>query len=89
MKGLDFMSTREMALSIFNQLSEKQLEGFIAMYSGIFSVQQTPEQSLQKSEYTQAERQKAFEELQAMRKHIPDLNEKAELAAYRDERYGK
>ncbi|MCM1577192.1 MAG: glycoside hydrolase family 3 C-terminal domain-containing protein [Ruminococcus sp.] len=41
------------------------------------------------NEHSQTERKKAFEELQAMRKHIPDLDEKAELSAYRDERYGE
>jgi len=34
------------------------------------------------------ERQRAFERLESLRKSVPDLDEKKELAEYRDEKYG-
>lgn len=84
------MSTREMALSIFNQLNEKQLEGFIAMYNGIFSAQS---ETSDNNEYAQTERNKAFEEIEQFIKNkitpvSSDFNDRAEYLAYLDERYG-
>lgn len=82
------MSTREKALSIFNKLNERQLEGFIAMYNGIFTVED--ESCEEQSE--QAKRDEAFDELEQIRKTIKpvsaDFDEKAEYLAYLDERYG-
>ena len=73
------MSTREMAYSILEQLTEEELEGFIALFSRIHP----PVDSDMKK------RREAFERLETMRRPIPDIDEKAELAAYREERYGK
>lgn len=33
-----FMSTREVALSIFNQLTEEQLHGFVSMFGGFYGI---------------------------------------------------
>lgn len=68
-----------MAYSILEQLTEEELEGFIALFSRIHP----PVDSDMKK------RREAFERLETMRRPIPDIDEKAELAAYREERYGK
>ncbi|MEE3334054.1 MAG: hypothetical protein VZR54_07240 [Ruminococcus sp.] len=71
------MSTKELAYSIFSQLNEEQLKGFIAMFKGMYPVDENSEQN--KSE--------AFEKLQGLRRAIPDLDEKKELDEYRSARY--
>ena len=68
------MSTREIAAGILDRLSEEQLKGFIALFGG---AAQDP-----------SDHEAAFERLEKMRKHIPDLDEKKELSEYRQERYG-
>jgi len=72
------MSTKELAYSIFDKLTEDQLKGFIALFGGMFPT----------DDNDQARRDAAFERLESMRKHIPDLDEKKELAEYREEKYG-
>ena len=51
------MSTRDMAYSIFNRLSEEQLKGFIAMFREIYLV----------VDEDQHRRDIAFEKLQELR----------------------
>ena len=73
------MSTREMAYSIFEQLTDEELQGFIALFRRAF-----PPMS---DDVT--ERREAFERLEKMCRYIPDLDEKKELAEYREEKYGQ
>ena len=72
------MSTKELAYNFFSQLNEEQLKGFIAMFKGMYPVDENSEQN----------KNDAFEKLQALRRTIPDLDEKKELDEYLSERYG-
>ena len=72
------MSTRELAYSIFEQLTEQELLGFVALFRKAYPPKNDD----------MTERLKAFEELEMMRKPISDLDEKKELEKYREERYG-
>ena len=74
------MSTREIAYSIIDQFTEEELEKFVAKY------RKEPPKS---EEEDLRERRKAFEELEKLRRYIPDLDEKKELDEYRMEKYGK
>ena len=62
------MSTKEIAFEIFNRLSEKQLQGFIALFSDMYPVDDDDAQK----------RERAFENLQKLRRNIPDIDEKKE-----------
>ena len=73
------MSTREKAYSIFEQLSEAELQGFIALFSRAFPPK----------EDDVAERIASFEEMEKLCRYIPDLDEKRALDEYREEKYGK
>ena len=75
------MSTREAALTIFNRLTEKQLQGFIALFSFL---EETPA-----ADSDMEKRRAAFAELEKLRRPMPDLDEKKELAEYRKEKYGE
>ena len=66
-----------MAYSIFQQLSEKQLMGFIEMFSEIYPVKN--------EELT--EKQNALKELNGLIRHIPNLDDEKELAEYKEEKY--
>lgn len=72
------MSTRELAYSIFEQLTEEELLGFVALFRKAYPPKNDD----------MTERLKDFEELEMMRKPISDLDEKKELEKYREERYG-
>ncbi len=72
------MSTRDIAYSIFNRLSEEQLKGFIALFRDMYPI----------SDEDQQRRDTAFEKLQALRRSVPDFDEEKELAEYRSQRYG-
>lgn len=74
------MSTREIAYSIFEQLTEEQLKGFISLFSGIYQAKE--------DDNDQARRDEAFKRLEAMRRKIPDFDEKKALAEYREEKFG-
>lgn len=74
------MSTREAALSIFNQLNENELKAFIELFRRAYPPKDDDELT---------EKQKAFKELESLIRPIPDLDEKKELAEYREEKYGK
>ena len=67
-----------MAFEIFNRLSEKQLQGFIALFSDMYPVDDDDAQK----------REIAFENLQKLRRNIPDIDEKKELDEYRTMRFG-
>lgn len=79
------MSTREYAASIFNRLTEKQLERFISLFTNQgFSETQTvftQEDEIEK-------RLKIFSELKESLISIPDLDEQAEKDEYFKEKYG-
>lgn len=75
------MNTREIAYSIFEQLNEEQLKGFIFMFKQFYPI------STEEKEMT--EKEKALQQLESMLHEIPDLDEKKELAKYREEKYGK
>ena len=74
------MSTKEMAYSILEQLSEEQLKGFIALFSGVYPNKDDND--------AQARRDEAFRNLEALRISVPDFDEKKELDEYRKERFG-
>ena len=75
------MSTKEIAYSILERLSEEQLKGFIALFSGVYPDKDDND--------AQARRDEAFQRLEKMRRPMPNLDEKKELAEYREEKYGK
>ena len=74
------MSTKEMAYSILEQLSEEQLKGFIALFSGVYPNKDDND--------AQARRDEAFRNLEALRISVSDFDEKKELDEYRKERFG-
>ena len=55
-----------MAYQIFEQLSEEQLKGFIAMFREIYPVKDDE----------QKVRDEAFETLESLRRSVPDFDEK-------------
>ncbi|MBD5130746.1 MAG: hypothetical protein HDT43_12620 [Ruminococcaceae bacterium] len=69
------MSTREIAYSIIDSLSEKQIEGFIAMFSEYLPSGLKNDRKLA-----------AFRSLEGMIEEIPDIDYDKELAEYREER---
>ncbi len=73
------MSTKEIAYSIFEQLTENELQGFIALFSRAYPPKSNDLES----------RRAAFERLEKLCRYIPELDEKKELAEYREEKYGK
>lgn len=79
------MSTREYAVSIFNNLTEKQLERFISIFTN-------PELTEKTIEFVQEDeiekRRKIFADLKASLIPIPDLDEQAEKDEYFKEKYG-
>ena len=72
------MSAKEIAYEIINRLSEKQLQGFIALFRDMYPVDDDDAQK----------REIAFENLQKLRRNIPDIDEKKELDEYRTMRFG-
>lgn len=76
------MSTRELAISIIDSMTEEELNEFVLRYKS------EREQGAEKANDLSEKRQ-AFLEIQKMRKKVPgDFDYKKELAEYRDERYG-
>lgn len=71
------MSTREIAFNIFNHLTEEQLQGFIQLFSGLYSDTGTDSDR----------KMAAFEELEKLRTPM-QVDEEAELDAWRKERFG-
>lgn len=71
------MSTRDIAISIIDKLSEKQLEGFINMFSDFVD-----------TESGEDEAYASYLSLKEMIKEIPDLDYDKELAKHREEKYG-
>ena len=81
------MSAKEMAYSIIDQLGEEELQGFITLFRRLYP----PKDNLVNSEQEHdemAERHAAFERMKKACHYIPDLDEKKELAEYREEKYG-
>lgn len=84
------MSTREMAINIFNTLTEEQLVEFIKTYSKNSAENKTDDPEQKELE----ERKEAFERLDRMvgeNSHfVADIgdNDKEILAAYRKEKFG-
>lgn len=76
------MSTRDIAYSIFNRLSEKQLEGFIALFSDASSIK--PGNDFSESDIKKG--MAAFNRLQGMIKEIPDLDYDKEISEYWEEK---
>ena len=76
------MSTRERVHNVVDRLSEEQLHAFLVIFDN--------EGSSGRDERT--EKPKAYDEMMQILQRMPpigDIDEKAELAAYRDERYGE
>ncbi len=74
------MSNREIAINIINQFSDDELDRFIAYFGIIYPVRETDGLT---------EKQQALKELDGILRHIPDLDDEKELAAYREEKYGQ
>ena len=73
------MSTRELAYNIIQQMTDEQLEGFVALFGNLY-----PPKTDDRSEQNTA-----FERLQSMiRPGTHDIDEKKELEEYRKEKYG-
>ena len=89
------MSTIEIAHSILNRFSEEELNRFIAYFGIIYPVSDTDEIK-ETSDFPEfeaptddiTERRAAFERIEQLRRPMPDLDEKSELASYREEKYG-
>lgn len=79
------MSTREMAISIIDGMTEEQREAFVVMFGG-----HIPKETESAAEVNDLdEKRKAFLEIKKMRKKAPDdFDYKKELMEYLDERYG-
>lgn len=71
------MSTRDIAFGIFNRLSEEQLQGFIQMFGQFYPTEQAET----------ARKMEAFQALEALRQPM-QIDEEAELDAWRKEKYG-
>lgn len=81
------MSTKEMAYSIIDQLGEEELQCFITLFRRLYP----PKENLENGKHEHdemAERRAAFERMKNACRYIPNLDEKQELAAYREEKYG-
>ena len=74
------MSTKEIAYSILERLSEEQLKGFIALFSSIYPDTENND--------AQARRDEAFRNLETLRISAPDFDEKKELEEDRKEKFG-
>ena len=74
------MSTKELAYSIIDQLTEEELEGFVALFRRVHPPETDSDD--------QTRRDKAFKMLEGLRKNIPDFDEKKALAEYREEKFG-
>ncbi|MCR5661947.1 MAG: hypothetical protein K6G50_07440 [bacterium] len=72
------MTTRERAYSIIDQFNERELQGFIALFSRAYPPKNND----------MSERRVAYERIKEMCRPIPELDEKKELEEYREERYG-
>ncbi len=73
------MSTREMAYSILEHLSEEQLVAFVNLFKDFYP----------NEDEAQAERDSAFKRLESLRRPgTHDIDEKKELEEYRREKYG-
>ena len=81
------MSTKEMAYSIIDQLGEEELQCFITLFRRLYPPKENLENGKQEHD-EMAERRAAFERMKNACRYIPNLDEKQELAAYREEKYG-
>lgn len=77
------MTVKERAFDIFSKLNDRQLEGFVAMFGAFFA------ESEGNHDDGLEERTRAFNEINLLRRSIPDLDEDKELEEYRKEKYGK
>jgi len=78
MEGDFIMSTKEIAYTILDNLNEEQLKAFVALFKDYY-----PNEDIE-----QARRDEAFRKLESMRKRVIGLDDKKELAEYREEKYG-
>ena len=63
------MTVKERAFDIFSKLNERQLEGFVAMFGAFFA------ESEENRDDGLEERTLAFNEINLLRRSIPDLDE--------------
>ena len=76
------MSTRERVHNVVDRLTEEQLHAFLVIFDNASSTERDK----------RTEKQKAYDEMMQILQGMPpigDIDEKAELAAYRDEKYGE
>lgn len=73
------MNTRELAYSIFEQLTDEELEGFVALFRRIHPPKV--------EDIDQKKRDEAFNTLESLRKSVSDFDEKKALAEYRKEKF--
>ncbi|MBD5128970.1 MAG: hypothetical protein HDT43_03470 [Ruminococcaceae bacterium] len=76
------MSTRDKAIRIIDKLNERQLEGFINMFSDFVADEVDIEEEKRK-------RLAAYLSVKKMVKKNPDIDYDKELAEYREEKYGR
>ncbi|MBR0485529.1 MAG: hypothetical protein IJJ69_12285 [Oscillospiraceae bacterium] len=84
------MSTKEIAATLFDKLTENDLELFIAIFSRLYETKEdkTENKDTEKAERL-ARKKAAFEHILANKVTLPpDFDEKQELLDYLDERYG-
>lgn len=73
-------SLRQEALSIVESLPEEKILSLLKFLRGLTDISDTSSRLAMKKA--------AFDELETLRRNIPDLDYDKELAAYRDEKFG-
>ena len=90
------MSTREMAYNMIAHLTEEQVQELVAYISSNYMTESNAVSEKQAAFQTigtivddMEERRAAFERMEKLRRPMRDIDEKKELAEYREEKYGK
>jgi len=84
------MSTKEKATTLFNLLTENDLEIFISLFGRLYDVKPSEEENDEQQKAERLARKKAAADRIIARRPVlpPDFDEKQELLDYLDERYG-
>ena len=83
------MSTKEQATTLFNLLTESDLELFISLFGRLYDVKPSEEDNEKQKAERLARKKAAADRIIARRPVLPpDFDEKQELLDYLDERYG-
>ena len=79
---------RKNAFDLLERMPEDKLIFLVQIMQGIDDLALTPEEAERKAERERAKRREAFEQLERLIHHVPDLDEKKELASWREEKFG-